>query len=182
MERVMSALVVYESMFGNTKRIADAVADGIAAHLPVETLEVSAAPTEIPPGVELLVVGGPTHAHGMTTVQTRSNAALRAASPLVSRGSGVREWLDTATPQVKATPAAAFDTRIKGPVLLTGSAAGGFAKRLGSAGFRLVAPARSFLVGARAKQDDGLLDGELEAARAWGAALAAPIEAKVRAG
>lgn len=178
----MSALVVYESMFGNTKRVADAVADGIAEHLPVETVEVSEAPTEIPIGVELLVVGGPTHAHGMTTVRTRATAALRATSPLLSRGSGIREWLEQARPKIKATPAAAFDTRINGPTILTGSAAGGFARRLRSAGFRLISPSRSFLVGARAPQEDALLEGELAAARAWGAALATPIEAKVRAG
>ena len=178
----MSALVVYESMFGNTKRVADAVADGIAEHLPVETVEVSEAPTEIPPGVELLVVGGPTHVHGMTTVRTRSTAALRASSPLVSRGEGIREWLEHARPKIKSTPAAAFDTRISGPAILTGSAAGGFARRLRSAGFRLIGPSRSFLIRSKAPQEDGLVAGELEAARAWGAQLATPIEAKVRVG
>jgi hypothetical protein len=178
----MSALVVYESMFGNTKRVADAIADGIAEHLPVETVEVSEAPTEIPVGVELLVVGGPTHVHGMTTVRTRASAALRATSPLFSRGSGIREWLEEARPKIKATPAAAFDTRINGPAILTGSAAGGFARRLRRAGFRLVGPARSFLIRSKAPQEDALLEGELAAARAWGAALATPIEAKVRAG
>jgi flavodoxin len=33
---MMAVLVVFESMFGNTKMIADAVAEGLAPHLPVE--------------------------------------------------------------------------------------------------------------------------------------------------
>ena len=40
----MRALVVFESMFGNTKVIADAVADGLATRMRVTAVEVGAAP------------------------------------------------------------------------------------------------------------------------------------------
>jgi flavodoxin len=171
----MRALVVYESMFGNTKRVADAIADGIAPHLVVETVEVSGAPVEIPDEIDLLVVGGPTHVHGMTTVRTRANAVERAPTSLVSKGIGIREWLEQARPAVRNLPAAAFDTRVKAPAWLTGSAASGFAKRLRGAGFRLAAPARSFLVASKGPLDDLLVEGELEQARTWGAELAAHL-------
>jgi Flavodoxin len=169
----MRALVIYESMFGNTKRVAGAIADGIASQCLVETVEVSHAPIEIPDDIDLLVVGGPTHVHGMTTVRTRTSAHERTPGALVSPGIGIREWLDQARPAAPDIPTAAFDTRINGPAWLTGSAAGGFAKRLRSAGFRLLAPARSFLVAKDGPIDDLLIEGELEGARAWGAALAA---------
>jgi flavodoxin len=51
---MMTALVVFESMFGNTKLIADAVAEGVARHLPVDQVEVSTAPTVIGGEVQLL--------------------------------------------------------------------------------------------------------------------------------
>jgi len=171
----MRALVIYESMFGNTKRVAGAIADGIASHGIVETVEVSHAPIEIPGDIDLLVVGGPTHVHGMTTVRSRISAHERTPAPLISPGIGIREWLDQARPGAGNIPTAAFDTRIKAPALLTGSAANGFAKRLRSAGFRLLGPARSFLVAKDGPVDDLLIEGELEQARAWGSTLAAQV-------
>lgn len=175
----MRALVVYESMYGNTKRIADAVADGIARHLNVETIEVSLAPLAIESDVDLLVVGGPTHVHGMTTPFTRAQAAKQATKHVVSEGIGVREWLEQVRPTGPAIPVAAFDTRIKGAAILTGSAANGYAKRLRDAGFKVVAPAESFLIATKARQDDALLEGEIEHARAWGSEIAAPFGARV---
>ena len=48
----MKALVVYESMFGNTRQIAEAIAPGLAESVDVAAVEVSAATDE--------AVGGPT--------------------------------------------------------------------------------------------------------------------------
>src|SRR4051794_17029848 len=62
----MRALVVYESMYGNTKEIATAVADGVSRRMPVQLVEVGAAPTAIADDIALLVVGAPTHGHGMS--------------------------------------------------------------------------------------------------------------------
>lgn len=167
----MTALVVYESMFGNTKRIALAVADGIATKLPVRAVEVGDAPEEIGQDVELLVVGGPTHVHGMSSTATRRSAAERATTPLVSQRQGIREWLDHAHTTHFEIPAAAFDTRIKMAEILSGSAAKGYVKGLRSAGFRVATKPHSFLIDTKAPQEDALLPSELEAARAWGSEL-----------
>ena len=82
----MRALVVFESMFGNTRQIAGAVADGLSQAVRTDLVEVSRAPAQISGDVELVVVGGPTHAFGMTRPGTRRDAARQAAEPLVSAG------------------------------------------------------------------------------------------------
>ena len=91
----MRALMVFESMFGNTKVIADAVAEGLATRMRVTAVEVGVAPAAIEDDVDLVVVGGPTHAFGMSRPGTRQDAARQAERPLVSAGSGLRDWLET---------------------------------------------------------------------------------------
>lgn len=175
----MRALVVYESMFGNTRTVALAIADGIRPSMDVEAFEVADAPAILPDDLELLVVGGPTHAHGLTSVKTRANAADRAGIRLVSRGSGVREWIDALLPGRAGTTAVAFDTRIKGPELLWGSAAKGASKRLQALQFRVLAPA-SFIVGGPAGEPfDRMSDDEIRRARDWGDTLAAAVRRTV---
>jgi hypothetical protein len=170
----MRALVVYESMFGNTREIAGAVADGLRARLAVDLVEVGAAPAVLPDDVALLVVGGPTHAHGMSKPESRADSAKRAGDRLVSRGIGVREWLESLHGGSSRVAAAAFDTRIKGPELLWGSASKGAAKRLKALGFRVIAGPESFLVeGPTGPVFDRLVDGEVERARRWGERLGA---------
>ena len=171
----MRALVVYESMFGNTQAIADAVAEGLGAHLRVDAVEVGAALTAVGDDVALLVVGGPTHAFGMSRPGTRQDAGRQAEHGLVSAGIGLREWLTAVHGGSGSVAAAAFDTRIDRP-RLPGSAARAAEKRLGRLGFRIVAPAKSFYV-------DGtqgpLLDGELERARRWADQLGAAVTRQV---
>jgi len=167
----MGALVVYESMFGNTQTIARAIAVGLSAHTKVKLAEVGTAPTTIDPSVELVVVGGPTHAFGMSRPGTREGAAKQAERPLVSPGIGLREWLDQLQGG-KGVAAAAFDTRINKPRWMTGSAARGFDKHLRTLGFHPVAPPASFLV---AGTPGPLLDGEAQRARQLGAELGATL-------
>ena len=62
---MMRALVVFESMFGDTKAVADAVACGLAGEMRVRILEVGEAPVMVDETVDVLVVGGPTHAFGL---------------------------------------------------------------------------------------------------------------------
>ena len=175
----MRALVVYESMFGNTRDVALAIADGIGTHMDVEIVEVGMAPTTLPTDIALVAVGGPTHAHGLSSAKSRADAARRAGDALVSRGSGLSEWLADLRPGA-ATVAAAFDTRIKGPGLLWGSAAKGAAKRLRAGGFRLVADPESFLVdGPTGPLVNRLVAGEADRARAWGTTLASKVVAPV---
>lgn len=69
----MHAFVIYESMFGNTRK----VAEGLATSAKVDLREVGAAPATIEGGVDLLVVGGPTHAFSMSRPRTREDALPR---------------------------------------------------------------------------------------------------------
>ena len=172
----MRALVVYESMFGNTRDVARAVAAGVGSRMPVELVEVAAAPTSIPADVGLLLVGGPTHGHGEPNAKTRADAAQRAGDRLVSRGIGLGEWLESVHPASEAIPTAAFDTRIKGPELVWGSAAKALTRRLREPRFRIVAKPQSFLVGGpTGPLFDRLVTGEIERATEWGADVAAAV-------
>ena len=127
------------------------------------------------------MVGGPTHAHGLTNEKSRASAADRAGLRLVSHGPGVREWLDSLMPGPATVAGAGFDTRIKGPALLWGSAANGVTKRLRTVGFRVLGP-QSFLVdGPGGEPFDRLLDGELERARSWGETLGTAVAKELAA-
>jgi hypothetical protein len=162
----MKTLVVVESVFGNTLQIADAVARGLARTADVRVVDVVDAPREIE-GIDLLVVGGPTHAFGMTRPQTRQAAAEQSDGSVVPAAVGLREWLGTL--RVSHIAGAAFDTRTD-RVRLPGSAAGGAARALRRLGIHMIARPTTFRVlGTRGP----LRDGELERAEAWGAALAA---------
>lgn len=55
----MKALVVYESMFGNTEQIARAIADGLGESLDVDVTEVSNAPAEPAESFYVRDVDGP---------------------------------------------------------------------------------------------------------------------------
>jgi len=168
----MRALVVYESLYGNTQRVALAIAEGLRQHVETDAIEVGIAPRMLPPELELLVVGGPTHAHGMSTPSTRDHAAERVDRPAISSGDGVREWLATAEP-ARAIAVAAFDTRIKGPTIVTGSAAKGIAKALEGRGLRPSLGTASFVLdGVTGEPYDRMPGSELDRARAWGRALA----------
>lgn len=165
----MKAFVVYESLFGNTARIGEAIAESLRTHgLEVENgpiSDVSATETE----TDLLVVGAPTHAHGMSRVGTRKAAVedKRNAFPAADSMPGIREWV-AGLPSGSGRMAAAFDTRFDKPRWITGSAAKGIARALGQRGYRLVSPPESFFV----TGEHGLEGGEVEHATAWGTDLA----------
>jgi flavodoxin-like protein len=174
----MTAVVVFESMFGNTEKIARAVADGIRSTLgatqDVTVSEVGGAPRDLPDDVRLLVVGGPTHAFGMTRPNTREDARRRVGDAVVSRGIGLREWLPTVTPGRPEVLAATFDTRADKVRHLPGSAARGAAKLLRRRGYRLLAEPHSFYV---TDLEGPLASGEIENARSWGEQLGASYRA-----
>jgi hypothetical protein len=170
----MRALVVYESMFGNTEVIARAVADGLGSALETAVVEAGSAPSALG-DFTLLVVGAPTHAFGMSRPSTRQDARQRARGRVVSEGEGLREWLANLQPATNATQAAAFDTRIDKP-RVPGSAARGAERRLRRLGFVVAADAESFFVTDVAGP---LLHGEVERAQRWGADLAARIPNRV---
>ncbi len=165
----MKVLVVYESLYGNTAAIGEAIAASLRSH----GLEVEAGPiSKIPPAqaarFDLLVVGGPTHAHGMSTSSTRKTAVddKENSFPEPTVQPGLREWL-TGLPAGAGRLAAAFDTRIDKPIFLTGSAAKGIAQRLAGSGYHLVVKPECFLV----TMKNRLREGQMEHAESWGAAL-----------
>ena len=170
----MKALVVYESLFGNTHSIADSVAAGLRPHGEVRVVPVGDASADLVAWADLVVAGGPTHVHGLSRPKSREDGRARAARPdstlaldPAASGAGLREWLD-ALATVRGTSAAAFDTRVSGPPLFTGRASGAIARGLAKRGFRLVAEPESFLVDAQTV----LVAGEAERATAWGERLA----------
>ena len=83
-------------------------------------------------------------------------------------GPGVREWIGCLGQHTIF--AAAFDTRVKAPAALTGSASKAISRGLASHGMSVVAPPESFLV----DKNGRLLPGEVARAAAWGATLAPP--------
>ncbi len=169
----MNALVVYESMFGNTKQVAQAIASGLANDHRVRLAEVSEAPMTVGDDIDLLIVGGPTHAFGLSRPDTRDSARRQAqGNELVSKGIGLREWLQGAAIPA-GVPIAAFDTKAKKP-RLPGSAARSAQRRLRKSGHPAARRATSFYVnGTRGP----LVEGELERAQRWGSALAAQVPA-----
>jgi len=166
----MRALVVYESLYGNTAAVGEAIASSLRnRELDVEVGPVSEIESMRADGVELLVVGGPTHVHGMSSSRSRRDAASDEkntfATPTLEPG--LRTWLEDLAPG-DGRLAAAFDTRIDKPAILTGSAAKGIGRRLEGRGFRLVAKPQSFFVSTANR----LLDDELERAAAWAGEVA----------
>jgi flavodoxin len=165
----MSALIVYESLYGNTREVAEAIASGLGVARVVSVREAVSSATK----ADLLVVGGPTHVHGLSSRRSRSAGAQNAHGDLelgADDRPGLRDWLAD-LPRVANVQAAAFDTRAHGPQLLTGSASHGIARRLRHHGYRLL-ETESFLVEG---SEGPLVEGELERARAWGEKLAAAI-------
>ena len=172
----MRAVVVYESMYGNTHLVADAIGAGLSTAFDVSVVPVAQADPVVLAGADLVVVGGPTHAHGMSRAATRKAAVEAGSKPAGgltvepdALGPGLREWFDSlGRYQVKA---AAFDTRVHGPAALTGRASKGVTRMLREHGFDVAVEPESFLV----TKQDRLAPQETARAREWGIKLAARI-------
>jgi flavodoxin-like protein len=168
-EKQMKALVVYESMFGNTEKVAGAVARGLQLEdVDAGLVEVGSATTELSPGLDLLVVGAPTHAFGLSRPGTRADAVRQGAEAERTR-LGLREWLESLRfDPVRPPLLAAFDTRVT-KVRWVPKSAGPSAVHLARRhGLEAVGKPVGFLV------DDvrgPLLAGELDRAVAWGRRL-----------
>jgi hypothetical protein len=169
----MRALVVYESMYGNTHRIAAAIGEGLAQVYRVDVVPVEHAGAPLVQAADLVVVRGPTHVHGLSRASTRTSAAAEVRKPgsrltldPAAEGPGLREWLDR-LPATRAR-AAAFDTRMDAPAVLTGRAAKGIARRLRQHGLELAAEPESFLV----TKHNTLEPQEAARARDWARQLA----------
>jgi flavodoxin len=152
----MNVLIIYDTVHGNTEQLAEAMAGALISTASVRLQRAEGTAGIDAAGVDLLIVGGPTHRHGMSTVLT---AVLEATGRGALRG--VR--------------AAAFDTRYRMAAWLSGSAAQQIARQLSKRGARLVAPPESFFMqrdvppkGQKRRHElEQLEAGETERASRW---------------
>lgn len=145
----MNSLVLYNSKYGNTEQIARAIGTVLATYGPSDVRSIRQV-DEIPPGTGLLVVGGPTQGHGMDQQMKTFLGGLPAGA-------------------FEDVRVAAFDTRLKWPILRSGSAAREIAKRLRRLGGQELVKPGSFLV---AGGEGPLVEGEIDRATAWAEELA----------
>ncbi len=161
----MKAIVVYESLWGNTAAVARAIAEGIGPEArPVSTAEATA---EVVAGAVLVVAGAPVIAFSLPRDDIRRNLGANpgdAPRPPDLSHPSMRSWLAGLPKGTKS--AAAFETRIWWS---PGGATGGIEKGLASAGYRMIAKSQRFIVSGKYGP---LREGELERARQWGAELA----------
>lgn len=179
----MRALVVYESMYGNTHAVAVDIAAGLRATHEVTLVPVTRVTRELVAAADLIVAGSPTHLHGMPTVASRRMAAETArkqGSGLNldpdADGPGLRAWLEGLN--AENAFAVSFDTRFSGVPVMTGRASRGISRLLSSHGCRLLAPPESFLVG----KQNTLLKGETARACSWGALVGETARAAYTSG
>ena len=172
--------VVYDSMFGNTRKVAEAISDGVREAYPdahVECVAVGRASAELIRSTDLLIVGGPTHLRRMTTdfsrkrqISREKKAEAKGEPPRElepeAEGPGLREWFHLLWPAKGWSHAAAFDTRVGSVLVPPGGACYGIARKLRGHGYELVTTAEGFIL-------DGafgpLRAGEIERAKEWGA-------------
>jgi hypothetical protein len=179
--RQMRTVIVYESLFGNTHKIAEAIAEGIRTQQPdaeVACVRVADGSPALIREADLLIVGGPTHMRGMSSGMTRKKGAegeQKKAHDLRVEpgfdGPGLRDWFHGLDKPPGSSSAAAFDTRAG--IRMAGGAAAGIARRLRRHGYRVLA-----MEGYIIDDTQGpLLAGELDRARDWGASLSRQLAA-----
>jgi hypothetical protein len=173
----MKAIVVYESYWGNTASVAQAIAEGLGEG--ARAMSTAEATGKALAGVDLVVAGSPIIAFSLPSEKTRNDMVAKpdkkAPSPPDLSHPSMRTWL-VALPQSGASGggaaarAAAFETGFK---LSPGGSAGKILRMLGEKGYLPVAKKQRFLV----KASYGpMKDGELDRAKAWGAELAKAVK------
>ena len=172
----MKAIVIYDSEFGATRRIAEAISSGLASHVITELRNVRDLvledPEWRPAPSDVLVIGAPTHARSLPRPITRAQAVDWPEQPgsvlrLEPRtlANGVREWLDSC--EFGGNRVAAFATRAPMARLLTGSAATAIARLAKRRGANVIARPKDFVI----TPEGGVSRDELAVARDWGRAL-----------
>ena len=146
----MQALIVYFSKFGNTHKIADAIAGAFPRQANVSTIDFEHLTLDHLVNIDLLVMGSPTH--NMNLPKT--------VKPLL-------ENFPKRT--LPGTPVAAFDTSYQMSWMLNQfTAAKHLARKLRKIGGKLLLPPEIFLVTGR---EGPLMDGELQRAEKWAESL-----------
>lgn len=158
----MKAMVVYESLWGNTAAIARAIAEGLGPDTPA--FSTDEATPEALPGVGLIVAGAPLLGFTLPTDEIRQNISRDSSMPASDTSHpSMRSWL-AELPEGTGR-SVAFETRIWWS---PGSAARKISAILGAKGYASIAPDERFIVTDRFGP---LRDGEIERARAWGKSL-----------
>ena len=164
----MEAIVVYESVWGNTAAVARAIAEGIGGG--TQAFATDEVPAERLARADLIVAGSPVFAFSLPNESMRSRileTETDGPPPDLSHPS-LRSWLDGLS--MGHGMAAAFETRIWwSPRGATGT----IEKKLAQVGYQRLLKAEKFVV--RDKYGP-LRDGELDRARAWGTGLGVTLE------
>jgi flavodoxin len=135
----MQSLVVYDSMFGNTQKVAETIASTLKA----KSVRVGDFKPEMLSKIDLIVVGCPIQ--GWRPTQAISDFLNKLPKD-----------------SLKNKSVAAFDTRIK--IFFSGSASDKISDALENMGSNIIIAPTNFIV----KGKEGpLLDGELDKASAW---------------
>lgn len=152
----MNTLVVYDSKYGNTERIAQAIAGTLCAFGQAQAVRVDRAHPVSFQGVDLLMLGSPTQGFRPTP--------------------GMQSLLGNVSSQrLRGLAVACFDTRFRGR-LWKSSAAPRMARQLRTLGVEPIVPPESFFVRAM-KKEGPLLAGEVERAATWARMLFTKAEA-----
>jgi flavodoxin I len=152
----MKAMVVHDSVFGNTEKVAQAIGQALGSPEDVKVVQVSDAKPEQLVGLTLLIVGSPTRQFSPT------GATTGFLKSIPKHG-------------LKGVKVAAFDTRFTESAIekvrilaffvkIFGYAAKPIADRLQKKGGEMVVPPEGFYVG---DTEGPLLEGELERAADW---------------
>jgi len=139
----MKSLIIYDSNFGNTQKVAETVASEIGA----KAMRISAVNPNSLSDYDLLIVGTPIIGWKPTVAMQEFLAKL---------------------PNLNGVRATTFDTRVK--LFIHGDAMGKVADALKNVGAQIVIDPMPFYV-AGPQQNPCLLDGEIEKAKEWAGAI-----------
>ena len=156
----MKVLVVFDSVFGNTQKVAAAIGEGIGEYAEVEVCAAGAFSQEKLQGLGFLIVGSPTRGFRPTPqiVKLLKNLPEKSLQDIKVAAFDTRILLS----DIKSAP-------LRFIVKTGGYAAKPISKMLTEKGGKLILPPKGFFVGG----DQGpLKDGELERATDW---ITAPL-------
>jgi flavodoxin len=151
----MKSLVVYFSKFGNTQKIAEAIAETLGSAGPVRVISTDQLSGSDLEGIDMVVMGSPTHRMNLPE-------AVRVAFETLPRRI------------LRDIPVAAFDTSYKmSRWLAPFTAARKLAHKLRRLGGKCVVPPETFHV---VEREGPLYEGEIERARTWAALILKRLE------
>jgi len=153
----MKLIIVYDTIYGNTQRIAEAIKEGLGSGHESELVRVEEAKTDMIENTDVLIVGSPTHGGWFSE--------------------SVKTFLDTLSAEsLRGIYASSFDTSIpsedqkfliKSLTKLFGNAAPRISKELRQKGATVIGSEIFFVLGRKGP----IKEGEIERAREWAAGL-----------